>query len=134
MRSQSSCASRCRHTCCCFMVTPPCLAHCTQLPQCKHLFSIYKTCGSFFKPSGFWHQTQRKGHPFKNSVVRMPFPSCVAKRLISNTLPRHSDVVIACSRNDFILQLTCQFGKICRIASHTHGQRTILFRMFLRGQ
>jgi hypothetical protein len=37
--------------------------------------------------SGLWHQRQHKGHPFRNTVVRIPGPSFTAKRLISNIIP-----------------------------------------------
>jgi len=37
--------------------------------------------------SGLWHQRQDRGHPLKKTVVRMPGPSCVAKRLISKMIP-----------------------------------------------
>ena len=37
--------------------------------------------------SGLWHQRQRRGHPLRNTVVRMPGPSCMAYRLMSKISP-----------------------------------------------
>jgi hypothetical protein len=31
--------------------------------------------------SGLWHHEQQSGHPFKKTVVRMPGPSCMEKRI-----------------------------------------------------
>ena len=39
------------------------------------------------RPSGLWHQRQRSGQPFMNTVVRMPGPSYTANSLTSKTTP-----------------------------------------------
>ena len=38
-------------------------------------------------PSGLWHHRQASGQPFIKTVVRMPGPSWMAYRLISNMKP-----------------------------------------------
>ena len=37
--------------------------------------------------SGLWHHQQRSGQPLRKTVVRMPGPSCTAKRSTRNTTP-----------------------------------------------
>ncbi len=37
--------------------------------------------------SGLWHQKQRRLHPFRNTVVRMPGPSWMEKRWMLVTRP-----------------------------------------------
>ncbi len=56
-----------------------------------HWFLRYTGCLVALSPSGFWHHLQRRGQPLKNTVVRIPSPSCTAKRLMSNTRDFHCD-------------------------------------------
>ncbi len=37
--------------------------------------------------SGLWHHTHLSGHPLKNTVVRIPGPSCTAFLLIPDINP-----------------------------------------------
>jgi hypothetical protein len=52
-----------------------------------HLFFLYSSSGVETWPSGLWHHAHLRGHPFRNTVVRIPGPSSVAYLLMSNTTP-----------------------------------------------
>src|SRR5579863_5247081 len=54
----------------------------TQSRQWRQRSSKYKRSGRKFWLSGLWHHQQESGHPFRKTVVRMPGPSCVAKRIM----------------------------------------------------
>ena len=56
----------------------------TQAPQPMHFFLVYSFSARGEMPSGLWHHTQASGHPFMKIVIRMPGPSFMAYRLISN--------------------------------------------------
>ena len=56
----------------------------TQAPQPMHFFLVYSFSVRDEMPSGLWHHTQASGHPFMKIVTRMPGPSFMAYRLISN--------------------------------------------------
>ena len=45
----------------------------------RQRIAIQSTCGSNRWDSGLWHHGQRSGHPFRNTVVRMPGPSWTEK-------------------------------------------------------
>jgi hypothetical protein len=47
----------------------------------------YTVLGAWFQLSGLWHHQQESGHPFKNTVVRMPGPSCVENRMMLKMYP-----------------------------------------------
>ena len=48
--------------------------------QPRQRSSLIATCGRASMLSGLWHQRQRSGHPFRNTVVRIPGPSSVERR------------------------------------------------------
>src|SRR5512140_1428704 len=54
-----------------------------QRPQFMHLSGLNESCGRCSMASGLWHHLQLKGHPLRNTVVRIPGPSCREKRWIS---------------------------------------------------
>ena len=43
--------------------------------------------GLGFCDSGFAHHLQLIGHPLRNTIVRMPGPSCTEKRCMLKTMP-----------------------------------------------
>jgi hypothetical protein len=45
------------------------------------------TWGFMRMPSGLWHQTQRRGHPLKKTVLLIPGPSSVDMRWILRIVP-----------------------------------------------
>ena len=66
------------------MVNAPVGHSSTQAPQPMHFFLVYSFSARGEMPSGLWHHTQASGHPFMKIVTRMPGPSFIAYRLISN--------------------------------------------------
>jgi hypothetical protein len=46
-------------------------------PHPKQRFSMTTNSRSGQMPSGLWHHAHRNGQPFRNTVVRMPGPSCI---------------------------------------------------------
>ncbi len=58
-----------------------------QVPQRSQRSGWTSTSGSGDWLSGLWHHQQRSGQPLRKTVVRMPGPSCTAKRSTRNTTP-----------------------------------------------
>jgi hypothetical protein len=58
-----------------------------QAPQRRQLASRTSSVGERCCDSGFAHQRHRSGQPFRNTVVRIPGPSWMLKRWMSNTTP-----------------------------------------------
>src|ERR1039458_6147007 len=52
-----------------------------QSRQCRQRSSKYRRSGRKLRLSGLRHHQQESGQPLKKTVVRMPGPSCVAKRM-----------------------------------------------------
>lgn len=57
------------------------------LPQWRQPLSLTISWGLKDSPSGLWHQRQRRGQPFINTVVRMPGPSKTASCFMSKITP-----------------------------------------------
>ena len=55
----------------------------TQLWQPMHFLFVYIFTAPSENPSGLWHHTHLRGHPFMKMVVLMPGPSLMANRLMS---------------------------------------------------
>ena len=76
-------------------VTPPssasltmCRGVCLDSAACSAAFgSSNMSSGLGFCDSGFAHHSQRIGHPLRNTIVRMPGPSCTEKRCMLKTMP-----------------------------------------------
>jgi hypothetical protein len=68
-------------------VFPPNGLTSTTSPHCLSPVAVCRVSGSKLKPSGLWHQAQRRGQPLRKIVVRMPGPSCTANSLMSNSVP-----------------------------------------------
>lgn len=58
-----------------------------QPPQRTQRSSRRTSCWSGDIDSGLWHHLQRRGQPFRNTVVRIPGPSFTENRCILNTSP-----------------------------------------------
>ena len=50
-----------------------------QQPHLTHTAALWASCGTARWDSGLAHQAQRRGQPWKNTVVRTPGPSSVEK-------------------------------------------------------
>jgi len=58
-----------------------------QRPDRPQRFSKCQSETARSSPSGFWHQRQRRGQPFRKTVVRIPGPSWTENRWRSKTRP-----------------------------------------------
>ena len=56
--------------------TAPLGQTCMQAPQLTHRLSNSSICGVNCCDSGLLHHRQRRGQPFRKTVVRRPGPSC----------------------------------------------------------
>jgi hypothetical protein len=58
-----------------------------QSPHPAHRSGRYTSLGTCSQFSGLWHHQQLSGHPFRKTVVRMPGPSWVEKRMTLKMVP-----------------------------------------------
>ena len=110
---------------------PPLTLSSTHILQCIHRFLKYSGRRLNEIPSGFWHHTQDRGQPLKKTVVRMPSPSWVENLRISKIVPFISNISIAGTGDDLILQFIRQFCEICGIPGHPDRKTSVLLWIFL---
>ena len=58
----------------------------SHIPHPVHFSRFTASWGLAASPKGLLHHRQRKGHPLKNRMVRMPGPSALRKRPMSNKM------------------------------------------------
>ena len=68
---------------------------------------------------------------FKNTVVRIPSPSCVENLRISNTFPVILNISITCSCDDLILQFISKLCKVGCVTRNSDGQSAVLLWILL---
>ena len=76
----------------------PALQLAMQLLHATQMFFAYQSRISGINPSGFWHHLQESGQPLRKIVVRIPSPSLIENRLMSNTFARIIYPQIPCVR------------------------------------
>src|SRR5450759_79737 len=93
-------------------------------------------------PSGLWHHTQLRGHPFMKTVVRIPGPSSIEKRWMLKILPVRPPLpagpesltleLVRLSGDDLILDLLAQHHEVGVVTGHADQEVGVVGRVFLR--